>query len=135
MQLFFSDLLEKNTKEFPLILILVHFTKHSYRIFFSWKSFVKIFPNLKLEIKFHSHKKVAGFILQRIPLEIFFTWISFLKIFQNLKLEIEFHSHKKVVSPKLKNCAHLFIVNFKCAEFQQNQRTFLWAVDREIRSS
>ena len=34
------------------------------------------------------------------------------KFFPTFKLEIEFYSHKKVVSPKLENCAHLYIVNF-----------------------
>ena len=28
--------------------------------FFTWKSFVKIFPNLKLEIEFHSYKKLVS---------------------------------------------------------------------------
>jgi len=31
-----------------------------WKIFFTWKSFVKIFPNLKLEIEIHSHKKVVA---------------------------------------------------------------------------
>ena len=56
----------------------------------------------------------------------FFTWKSFVKFFPTFKLEIEFYSHKKVVSPKLENCAHLYIVNFMCAKFQQNQRTFFF---------
>ena len=60
MELLFSDLLEKNTEEFLLILILVHFTRNSNGIFFKWKSFVKISPNLKLEIEFHSQKKVVS---------------------------------------------------------------------------
>ena len=52
---------ENCTKEFPLLLIWVHFTKNSHRIFFfTWKSFVKFFPNLKLDIEFHSHKKVVS---------------------------------------------------------------------------
>ena len=63
---------------------------------------------------------------KEFPCNFFFTWKSFVKIFPNLKLEIEFHSHKKVVSPKVENCAHLNIVNFMCAKFQQNQRTFFF---------
>ena len=46
------------------------------------------------------------------------------KNFPKSQREIEFHSHRKVVSPKLENSAHSFIVNFKCAKFQKNQRTF-----------
>ena len=66
---------------------------------------------------------------KEFPCNFFFTWKSFVKIFPNLKLEIEFHSHKKVVSPKLENCAHLNIVNFMCAKFQQNQRTFFFYME------
>ena len=42
------------------------------------------------------------------------------KIFRILKFEIEFHSQKKVVSPNLENCAHLFILNYMFAKFQQH---------------
>ena len=65
-------------------------------------------------------------------MDFFFTGKSFVKFFPTFKLEIEFHSHKKVVSPKLENSAHLFIVYFKCAKFQKNQRTFLREVGREV---
>ena len=58
-----------------------------------------------------------GSFLQGIPKEKTFSWKSFVNCFQILKLEIEFHSHKKVISPKLNNCAHLFIGNFKCGKF------------------
>ena len=57
---------------------------------------------------------------------LFFYMEILFKIFPNLKLEIEFHSHKKVVSPKLENCAHLYIMKFMCAKFKQNQRTFFF---------
>ena len=63
---------------------------------------------------------------KEFPCIFFFTWKSFVKFFPTFKLEIEFYSHKKVVSPKLENCAHLYIVNFMCAKFQQNQRTFFF---------
>ena len=102
--------------------------------FFTWKSFVKIFPNLKLE--FHSHKKVVSpklencghlYIVnfmcakfQQNQRTLFFYMEILCKIFPTFKLEIEFYSHKKVVSPKIENCAHLYIVNFKCAKFQRN---------------
>ena len=43
------------TKEFLLILIWVHFTKKSLGFFFTWKSFVKIFPIFKLESDFFPH--------------------------------------------------------------------------------
>ena len=39
---------------------MVHFTKNSHGFFFTWKSFVKNLPTLKLEIEFHSHKKVVS---------------------------------------------------------------------------
>ena len=58
------------------------------------------------------------------PWNFFFTWKSFVKIFPNLKLEIEFYAHKKVVSPKLENSAHLFILKYKCSNFERNRRTF-----------
>ena len=48
------------TKEFHLILIWVHFPKNSLGIFFTRKSFLKLFPAFKLEIQFHSHKKVIS---------------------------------------------------------------------------
>ena len=73
-----------------------------------------------------------GSFYKGFPWKFFFTGKSFVKFFPILKLEIEFHSHKKVVSPKLKNCAHLFIVNCKYAKFQQNQRTFLRQGGREV---
>ena len=69
-------------------------------------------------------------------MDFFLTWKSFVKNFPTLKLEIEFHSHKKVVSPKLENCAYLFIVNFKCAKFQKNSRIFFYREEgREGRRS
>ena len=117
------------------------FYKEFAWIFFTWKSFVKFFPNLKLEIEFHSHKKVVSpkhensahsFIVnftcakfQQNQRTFFFTWKSFVKFFPTFKLEIEFYSHKKVVSPKIENCAHLYIVKYNWANFQGNQRTFL----------
>ena len=61
-----------------------------------------------------------------------FTGKSFVKFFPTSKLKIEFHSHKKVVSPKLENSAHVFIVSFKCAKFQENSRTFLREGGREV---
>ena len=56
------------------------------------------------------------------------------KIFPS-KLEIEFYSHKKVVSPKLENCAHLYIVNFMCAKFQQNQGTLFFTMKSFVKFS
>ena len=53
-----------------------------------------------------------GSFYKEFPCNFFFTWKSFVKFFPTFKLEIEFYSHKKVVSPKLENCAHLYIVNF-----------------------
>ena len=72
------------------------------------------FPLILTRVHFtrNSH---GNFFYREIPLLFFPT----------LKFKIEFHSHKKVVSPKLENCAHLFILNYNCAKFQKNQRTFL----------
>ena len=104
--------------------------------FFYMEILCKIFPNLKLEIEFHSHKKVVSPKLENCAhlyivnfmcakfqqnQRTFFFYMEILcKIFPTFKLEIEFYSHKKVVSPKLENSAHSFIVNFKCAKFQKN---------------
>ena len=70
----FSDLLEKKTKEFPLILTRVHFTKNSLGIFFTGKSlyFFSQLRNLKLNfipIKklFHQNSKIA---------KIYLSWTS-----------------------------------------------------------
>ena len=68
--------------------------------------------------------------------EPFFYMEILCKFFPTFKLEIEFYSHKKVVSPKLENCAHLFIVNFKCAKFQKKSRIFFYREEgREGRRS
>ena len=37
-------------------------------------------------------------------------------------------SNKKVVPPKLENCAHLNIINFKCGKFQKNLISVCYAV-------
>ena len=55
-----------------------------------------------------------------ILLKNFFISSEKIKFFRILKLLIEFHSDKKLVSPKLENCAHLYIVNYQCAKFQRN---------------
>ena len=56
----FSDLLEKKTKDFPLILTRVHFTRNSHGNFFYREIPLLFFPTFKLEIEFHSHKKVVS---------------------------------------------------------------------------
>ena len=122
MQLFFSELLIKNTREFLLNLIWVHFTKNSHTIIL-FLTCLKKYKRIPFNFDLCSFYK-------EFTWKFFFTWKSFVKFFPNLKLEIEFHSHKKVVSPKLENSAHLFIVNVKCAKFQQNQRTFMREVGR-----
>ena len=99
--------------ELTLLLIWDHITNNSRIIFLC-----------RIPLK----SDLSSFYIE-FPCKFFFTWKSFVKFFPNLKLEIEFHSHKKVVSPKIENCTHLVIVNFKCAKFQRNQRTFL---DREV---
>ena len=48
------------TKEFPFILIRVHFTKNSLGNFFYREIPLLFFPTSKLEIEFHSHKKVVS---------------------------------------------------------------------------
>ena len=48
------------TKEFPLILIRVHFTKNSLGKIFYREIPLLFFPTLKFEIEFHSHKKVVS---------------------------------------------------------------------------
>ena len=48
------------TKEFPLILTRVHFTKNSLGIFFYREIPLLFFPTSKFEIEFHSHKKVVS---------------------------------------------------------------------------
>ena len=59
----------------------------------------------------------------------FFTWKSFVKFFRIFKLESDFFPHFLSKIRKLENCENLFILFFKCAKFQKNQRTFF---EREL---
>ena len=48
------------------------------------------------------------------------------EIWEIFKLESDFFPHFLSRIRKLENCAHLFILNFIWANFQQNQRTFFY---------
>ena len=90
------------------------------------------FPKCTLQPKPNYDSPLHGKFYKRIPINCdrgsFYKDIPWkkkyreilCKIFRILKFEIEFHSQKKVVSPNLENCAHLFILNYMFAKFQQH---------------
>ena len=52
--------------------------------------------------------------------------------FQNFKLEIGFFPNKKGKATKLENCAHLFTVTYKCAEFKLNKKKITEKIARNL---
>ena len=106
----------KKDKIFP-----IEFDLGSFYIEFPPKN---VFIPPRKKDKIFPFKFNQGSFYKEFPRFFFYRKIP-LQFFPTFKFEIEFHSHKKVVSPKLKDCAHLVIVNFKCAKSQRNQRTFL----------
>ena len=72
-------------------------------------------------------KKFFTFSLQRsfykgFPWKFFFTRKSFVNFFLIFKLESDFFPHFLSKVRKLENCAHLFIVGYKCAKLKLNKK-------------
>ena len=103
----------KNTGEFPVNLI---WTKGipEYTDRTSSNNFI-----LEIPFKFDLDSFYKKFWWKKI-----FPRKSFVNFFWHFKLESDFFPHFLSKIRKLENYANLFIVNFKCAKFQRNQRTF-----------
>ena len=96
-------------REFPL------------KFFFTWKSFVKFFPILKLKIEFHSHKKVVSPKLENSAhLNIMnFIWANFerKKNFFDHSLSLHFTYEKIYIRIARNFDLCLFYKGFPCKNF------------------
>ena len=94
-------------------MIWVHFISNSHREKIVWKLLVNLFP---VHVTSNSHRN-------------FFVYVNKCKIFA------KFQTWKSVFFPlflsqirKLEKSAHLFILNYRCAKFQENQGTFFFFI-------
>ena len=112
-------------------MLLIFFKGKSFVWYFLLK-FIREFPlNWSRTSSRKNYKRIPfnfdmGSFYKGFPWDFFFPRKSFVKFFWNFKLESDFFPPFLSKIRKLENCAHLFILNYNWANFEQDLRQFLF---------